>query len=247
MLILFDIDDTLLDDTAATSAGARALHQSVVSSLPVEEFLARWGEALERHFGRYLAGEVSFQDQRRARIREMVDFTPTDAEADRIFAIYLAAYEAGWSLFPDVKVCLDRLSSSHSLGIVSNGEVQQQRRKLARTGIVGRFECILISEECGFAKPSKEIFLRACDIVGESSTNAVYVGDRYDVDAQGARAAGLVGVWLDRQARAMAHHQPPLIRGLAELSSLLDSDALPNHGVAADGILRPFGRSDGRR
>jgi putative hydrolase of the HAD superfamily len=101
-----------------------------------------------------------------------------------------------------------------------------------------RFECILISEECGFAKPSKEIFLRACEMVGESPTNAVYVGDRYDVDALGARAAGLVGVWLDRQARAMVHHLPPLIRGLAELSDLLESDALPNRALQRTALAR---------
>jgi putative hydrolase of the HAD superfamily len=52
----------------------------------------------------------------------------------------------------------------------------------------------MISEECGFAKPSREIFLRACELAGESPTNAVYVGDHYDLDAQGSRAPGLAGV-----------------------------------------------------
>jgi putative hydrolase of the HAD superfamily len=212
MLILFDIDDTLVDHRAAADAGARALHKSVGSSLPVDEFVRRWVDALERHFDRYLAGELTFQDQRRERVREVVDLTLTDARADRVFATYQAAYEAGWFLFPDVRPCLDRLSSSHSLGVISNGEAQQQRGKLTKAGIADSFTYILISEECGFAKPSKEIFLRACEIAGEPSTNAVYVGDRYDVDAQGARAAGLAAVWLDRRAQATATHVPPVIR-----------------------------------
>jgi putative hydrolase of the HAD superfamily len=222
MLILFDIDDTLLDHTAAANAGARALHESVGSSLPVDEFLTRWRDALERHFDRYLAGELTFQEQRRERAREVVDLTLTDALADRVFDTYQAAYEAGWSLFPDVRPCLDRLSSSHSVGVISNGDSRQQRSKLTKTGIADRFACILISEECGFAKPSREIFLRACELAGEPSTNAVYVGDRYDVDAHGARGAGLAGVWLDRRGRATTDHVPPLIRGLDELSRLLE-------------------------
>ena len=221
MLILFDIDDTLLDHTAAANAGARALHENVGSSLSIEEFLSRWHHALDRHFDRYLAGELTFQEQRRARAREVVDPTLTDAEADRTFDTYQVAYEAGWTLFSDVGGCLDLLSSSHSIGVISNGDSRQQRSKLTKTGIADRFACVLISEECGFAKPSREIFLRACEIAGEPPANAVYVGDRYEVDAEGARAAGLAGVWLDRRARATAKHVPPVIRGLDELAHLL--------------------------
>jgi putative hydrolase of the HAD superfamily len=227
MLILFDIDDTLLDHTAAANAGARRLHHSVSSALPVDAFLTHWGHALERHFDRFLAGELTFQGQRRARVREVVDRTLTDAAADEVFALHQAEYEAAWSLFPDVRECLDQLGSSHSLGVISNGDAQQQRRKLAQTGIADRFACILISEECGHAKPSKEIFLRACAIARVPAANAVYVGDRYDVDAQGARAAGLTGVWLDRRARATADHAPPLIQSLADLAPLLEARALP--------------------
>jgi putative hydrolase of the HAD superfamily len=222
MLILFDIDDTLVTHTAAASAGARILHASVGSPLPVDEFLTRWDDALERHFDRYLAGEVTFQGQRRDRAREVVDLSLTDARADGVYATYQAAYEAGWSLFPDVLPCLDRLSSTHSLGVISNGEARQQRSKLTSTGLADRFACILISEECGFAKPAREIFLRACEMAGEPPTNALYIGDRYAVDAQGARAAGLGGVWLDRRGLATTEHVPPVIRGLDELPGLVD-------------------------
>jgi putative hydrolase of the HAD superfamily len=221
MLILFDIDDTLVDHTGAATAGARVLHESVGSPLQRDEFLTRWGEALERNYDRYLAGELTLPELRRERVRDVVDRALTDAAADRLADIYQSGYEAGWSLFPDVTACLDRLASSHSLGIISNGDTRQQRNKLTAAGIAERFACILISEECGHSKPSKEIFLRACQIAGEPVTNAIYVGDRYDVDAEGARAAGLAGVWLDRRARATSDHLPPVIRGLDELARVL--------------------------
>jgi len=53
---------------------------------------------------------------------------------------------------------LDNLSR-YRLGVVSNGQAHQQRMKLQRTGISGKFDCIVISEECGYAKPNPEIFL----------------------------------------------------------------------------------------
>lgn len=220
MLVLFDIDDTLLDHRAAMRCGAACLHHNIGAPMPLEEFLVRWQRALDRHYARFVAGLVSFQAQRRDRIREVIDSSLTDQAADGIFAQYLAGYEAGWSLFSDVSPCLDSLSR-HRLGVVSNGQVHQQRKKLAQTGILDRFECVVISEECGCAKPDPNIFLRACGRVGEAPENVVYVGDQYDLDAEAARTAGLQGIWLDRHQRATAKHGPPVIESLNELDAFL--------------------------
>lgn len=216
MLFLFDIDDTLLDDRTSVRLAATALHATVGSAMSADGFCSTWNDALERHYARYLKGEVSFEDQRRDRVREVIDSSLTDLAADHIIEEYVAAYEASWRLFSDVVPCLDRLSDCR-LGIVSNGKGEWQRRKLEATGIAARFEHIVISADIGFAKPDPAIFHRACALFGEDPSEAVYTGDRYDVDAQGARAAGLRGVWLDRRREATATHEPPLIAGLERL------------------------------
>jgi putative hydrolase of the HAD superfamily len=229
MLVLFDIDETLLDHRTTERAAATALHRIADVARPLGDFVAAWAEALERNFARYLSGELSYEDQRRARIREVVDPELSDEAADRLLARYLDAYLAGAALFPDVLPCLDRLAGArHRLGIISNGQTDHQRIKLVRCGITERFEHILISEECGHAKPAPEIFAQACARMGEPATRAVYIGDRYDVDAEGARRAGLRGVWLDRGARAGAEHQPPIISSLDELDALLEDGSHPS-------------------
>lgn len=221
MLVLFDIDDTLLDHRAAGQSAAAHLHENIGASVSLEEFLAKWHATMELHFARYLAGEISYQRQGRDRVKEMVDSTLSDETADHVFAGYVASYEASWSLYSDVLPCLDSLAQ-HRLGVISNGQGVQQRRKLAQTGIADRFECVVISGECGCAKPDAAIFLRACAEVGESPGNSVYVGDRYDLDAQAARTAGLQGIWLDRKAGATAEHLPPIIESLNGLGRLLN-------------------------
>jgi putative hydrolase of the HAD superfamily len=220
MVIFFDIDDTLVDHGSAIRAAVETLHKSCAVTVSLLEFSAAWAAALNRHFDRYLAGELSYESQRRAKLRETIDPTMSDEAADHAFATYLASYEAHWRLFPDVLPCLERLAR-YRLGVISNGQAAQQRLKLERTGILDRFDRVLISEECGCAKPNAAIFHRACSMVDESPQQSVYVGDLYDVDAVAARAAGLTGIWLDRAGRVSAEHAPPMIHSLAQLEEAM--------------------------
>jgi putative hydrolase of the HAD superfamily len=220
--ILFDIDGTLLDHDGAERASAKALHRATGVTLPVEEFLSRWSFALEREFARYLDGKITYQAQGRARVRAVIDPALADDAADQIYAQYIAGYEDAWSLFPDVLPCLDMLAD-HRLGVISNGLTSEQRKKLVKTGIDGRFEFILISEACGWAKPSSEIFHYACAAMGESPSNVTYVGNHYDLDACAARQSGLTGVWIDRCGLATERHLHPIITKLDQLPALLKS------------------------
>jgi putative hydrolase of the HAD superfamily len=220
MLVLFDIDDTLLDYSAAVRAGVAALHAAGPSLAPLPAFEVAWISAMREHYPRFLAGTLTYGEQRRARIRQTIAPTLSDREADELFAVYFAAYEANWALFPDVVACLDELREFR-LGIISNGQSEEQRRKLMATGIIDRFEVLQISDACGAAKPSSEIFISACSAVGIKPENAFYIGDLYETDALGARRAGLQGVWLDRAGTGRLDDEPPIIRSLAELRPLL--------------------------
>jgi putative hydrolase of the HAD superfamily len=222
MLILFDIDDTLLDDTLATRLAMDALHTQLQSEWSLEEFRARWLDSIGRHFPRFLAGEITFEEQRRARIRDVVATELPDSKADDVFATYLVEYERHWRLFADVLPCLDALRE-HQLGVVSNGNSYQQRQKLQRLGILERFTCVVLSEEAGCAKPDARIFVRACELAGADPRQSVHVGDRLDVDVFGASQAGLNAVWLNRSAaKAPAHdHALTTIGTLAELPTLV--------------------------
>ena len=172
------------------------------------------------HFPRYLRGELTYEEQRRARLRQTVASGSTDSEADRLFGCYFEAYESAWALFPDALACLMRLEHV-PLGIISNGNGAEQRRKLARTGIADRFRIVHISGECGYAKPAPEVFLGACSAAGVAPQLSTYVGDLYETDAVGARRAGLRGIWLNRGDSAVPDREAPMIRGLDELPALV--------------------------
>ena len=142
----------------------------------------------------------------------------TDDEADAVFGTYLHHYEQSWRPFPDVAACLDRLGG-FPLGIISNGDRDQQHRKLESIGVRERFAHVLTSAEAGVAKPDAAIFHEACRRAGCAPRDSIYVGDRLETDAIG-EDAGLHGIWLDRSGSG---------RRAGEIASISSLDELPAH------------------
>ena len=220
-MIFFDLDGTLLDDDAEVQAAVARFHDRFRQELPADPaaFLVRWRELSECWFNRYLKGEVGFQGQRRGRMRELFPELD-DEEADRRYSVFLAGYEQNWRLFPDVQPALAALAGK-PLGIITNGDSVQQRSKLDRMGIADRFSVVIISGEMGVAKPEPGIFAEACRRAGEAPGLCWYVGDRLETDAMAAVAAGMRGVWLNRDPVRPADPRVPTIRTLAEVPALV--------------------------
>jgi putative hydrolase of the HAD superfamily len=198
--IFFDLDDTLLDDRGAQDAYLPQVYAAWQQVLPhsAPDFPAIWRRALQHHFDRHIRGELSYVEQRRARIRDVFQAPSlSDADADRRMHEFLEIYEASWRLFDDVHPALDALAD-RPLGVITNGTDVQQRSKLERCGIADRFTVILTSEAVGVGKPDPRIFAHAAARLNTAPERCVHVGDDWSRDVEGARSAGFRAVWLDR-------------------------------------------------
>jgi putative hydrolase of the HAD superfamily len=91
---------------------------------------------------------------------------------------------------------LDRLRAGGlRLGVVSNSDGRVEEALIA-AGLRDCFEVVLDSALVGVEKPDPAIFRAALDALGVAPAEALYVGDLYDVDVLGARAAGMQAVLL---------------------------------------------------
>ncbi|MCX4819609.1 HAD family hydrolase [Streptomyces sp. NBC_01142] len=224
--VLWDIDDTIFDYTSADRSGMQQHLQN--EGLPdgydsVGQALAAWREITEVQWARFAGGETDFQGQRRDRVRMFLGIPLSDAEADAWFECHVTHYEAAWSLFPDAVPVLDLLADDYRHAVLSNSSIHNQDRKLRVLGVRDRFEAVVCAVELGLSKPDPGAFLAACAALSLAPHEVVYVGDHPDIDAQGADAAGLAGVWLDRGG---VGGRPELTRitGLDQLPGLLRSD-----------------------
>lgn len=251
-LVLFDLDDTLLDHRGAVVRGIHA-HVGALGApygsgeVDAEEL---WHSLEDAHYHRYLSGELTFAEQRRTRALEFAaahGVTLDDTAADAWYDSYFQHYRDSWLLFDDALRCLDAVEAAGAqIGVITNGEPDYQRVKLVQTGLDGRFPHVIASGAEGVAKPDAGIFRIACERFGIAESESLYVGDRLMTDAAGAAAAGLIGVWLNRfgeelpdgaighgsdtdvDARELARENGVVtIASLGELPALLDAAQLP--------------------
>ncbi len=123
-----------------------------------------------------------------------------------------------WELVPDEVVpALARLRDRGlRLTVVSNAN-GRLRTLLERLHLAASFDCMLDSHEEGVEKPDPRLFEIALARSGAARDSTIHVGDLYQVDVVGARAAGLRGVLLDPQG-LYEDADCPRVRSLADLA-----------------------------
>jgi putative hydrolase of the HAD superfamily len=102
-----------------------------------------------------------------------------------------------WSGVPERSAAaLERLRSAGlRLGVVSNSDGRVEEA-LEAAGLREFFDVVVDSALVGVEKPDPRIFHAALDALGVAPEEALYVGDLYEVDVVGARAAGIEAVLL---------------------------------------------------
>jgi putative hydrolase of the HAD superfamily len=119
-----------------------------------------------------------------------------------------------------VRPSLERLRAAGlRLAAVSNAN-GTVRVLFDRLGFTPLFETILDSRVEGVEKPDPAIFRLALERLGEEAGAVLHVGDFYNVDVLGARAAGIRPVLVD-EAGLYPEADCPRVRSLVELAGHL--------------------------
>jgi len=121
-------------------------------------------------------------------------------------------------LYSDARRCLDHLrGEGRALGVISNSTSEARVRQiLNKVEILDLFDRIVSSGTEGVEKPDLEIFRRAVKRMSVEPGEAIYVGDLPYTDAKAAQAAGLRGIWLNREGFGYGE-DPPEITSLLEV------------------------------
>jgi putative hydrolase of the HAD superfamily len=223
--VAFDLDGTLLDHGRSAGDALRGWVAARGWRAP-EDASAHWLRLEREHFAAFATGVISFEEQRRRRLRAFLPLVSSagvgEEDLDDLFAEYVSFYESRWVAFDDAGEVLDDLAAAgYVLGVLTNGQRAQQVAKLARIGLLDRFAVVVASSELPAGKPDPGAFTVLCQRLGMAPGSVMYVGDDPVTDVAGARAAGLHAVLIDRDQAGQAADGAISIRSLTKLPATL--------------------------
>ncbi len=119
-----------------------------------------------------------------------------DAMARDVYSCYTQG--RFWAPYPDVRETLIQLKRAGlRLGIISNWD-PALRGVIREMSLAPFFEDIVCSADVGYRKPDAIIFKIAMERMGLAPDVCLHVGDLPEADGEGATAAGITPIIIDR-------------------------------------------------
>ena len=197
--IFFDFGETLVHCRPALETWMKTLNRLGCDvelsdlSRTLEEADVRYKKEIDRFLGRM----AEFWDAYDRFVLVRLGIIDHDRQKRREVARVFREELCG--TFPDTIEALDALSNQGlKLGIISNN-TDDLLDYLNSLDLTEYFDSVTYSQEAGARKPDPRIFQVALTRLGLQPSEAAHVGDRYEQDVVGARAARLNPILLDRE------------------------------------------------
>ena len=225
--VVFDLDDTLLDRRRSFERFIRNQWERFAHSLHTID---------QEH---YVQAAIRFDGDGYAPRRELFARVIAQSQlpsntAHALLSDYRAGFPSACVLFPDAARTLASLRASGlKLGLITNGSVRMQSRKLDCLELTHAFDTILISDAEGISKPDPRIFHRAMERLNVSPARTAFVGDNPAVDVAGARGAGMYAIWRrgPHVTGVVETEADAVIEELSELPSVLGLERILERGA----------------
>lgn len=222
--VFFDVDDTLVEWTVSWGhAFARAARGVGVGASP-EEASAALTTAFDGAYSGYVrkharrGDEKVFWREYDGHVLRLLGVEERLLEAaEKVIAVL--TQPAAIRLYPEARETLEQLRRAGvRLGVVTGRP--RAAPDLSRLGVVHYFDPVIDAFAAESAKSDGRMFEMASAAAAEAGRTAWHVGDSYEDDVRGARAAGLRPVLLDRRGER-AGDDCTRIRTLRELPELI--------------------------
>ena len=196
--ILFDADNTLFDFHASSELAffeAFRLNALEVGPEHYEAFrqinLETWQAFDENKLDHEQIKEIRFS-------RLFEAFGIEGLEPLRFNAEYFDQLVRHTRYVPGAKELLDQLEGRLRMGVITNGMKEVQRPRLESSGLIHRFDLIVISGEIGHSKPNPAFFQFAADRMNYDAPDRVLVvGDNLYADIRGGNEFGFHTAWFN--------------------------------------------------
>ncbi|HEM5043028.1 TPA: HAD family hydrolase [Streptococcus suis] len=202
--LIFDVDDTLYDQIQPFE---RALERHIeVAREQIEPLYLSFRRYADEVFEATAIGKMSLKDSHIYRMKHaLADFGYQVSEATALAIQIDYDYFQGQielsPVFPEIFSWCQ--AQGIAMGIITNGPYRHQLRKIRTMGLVNWFELehVLISGQVGITKPNPAIFQLMEERLEMSGEDICYLGDSFENDVVGAKAANWKAIWFNHRKR----------------------------------------------
>ncbi|CYW29493.1 HAD-superfamily hydrolase [Streptococcus suis] len=202
--LIFDVDDTLYDQIQPFE---RALERHIeVAREQIEPLYLSFRRYADEVFEATATGKMSLKDSHIYRMKHaLADFeyqvSDATALAIQIDYDYFQGQIELSPVFPEIFSWCQ--AQGIAMGIITNGPYRHQLRKIRTMGLVNwlELEHVLISGQVGITKPNPAIFQLMEERLGMSGEDICYLGDSFENDVVGAKAANWKAIWFNHRKR----------------------------------------------
>ncbi len=200
-ILLFDLDDTLLDFSANEADSLNKLFQHHGYTL-TDELFGVYNSVNKQLWADYENGKIALHEVLNARFSETMLRLGKVVDGITWENQYRELLGNGSQLMEGALELCQSLSASHRLFIITNGITKTQIKRLQQSGLYDFFADIFSSQSIGFQKPSQEFFTYVMnDIKDFNIREALVIGDSLNTDIKGGIMAGIDTCWVNRNSQ----------------------------------------------
>lgn len=205
-VILFDLDNTLIETARAGELALQKTSELLKTTLSQDDNISddvchKFKEKLLRES--FDPNEGRTIDELRIHhweesIQEGMGSCPRPNLASECYYLWKNSRLELLSISPEVCHLLKELRNRYKLLLLTNGESQTQREKVAAVGCEELFDAIVVGGDCAEEKPAVSIFTHCFTLLGVQPQDCVMVGDSLETDILGGFKAGVLAtVWIN--------------------------------------------------
>ncbi|ARB91274.1 HAD-IA family hydrolase [Legionella longbeachae] len=196
-VILFDLDDTLIDFSHSERMGLISIYNQFYSSVEYSVFEHLYKE-INTQLWQKVGDSLSSSEVRLLRFTHLNQKLSCSTPIEEIAIEYEKNLCAHAYWLPHVKDAIEFLhQKGHFLGIITNGFTETQVQKHQQLELYNWFDSYVISSEIGVAKPNIKIFeIAIAEIICKrqyciEKNSMLMVGDSIISDGHGAKNFGI--------------------------------------------------------
>lgn len=197
-LIIFDIDETLMDFKKTEQTAVRSCLLDAGVDYDEEIHLKVYKEINSKLWKELEEGKINQHELNFERFEKTIDYFNLDFDPEIMADNFIHYASETAFLYDGALELVKKVKEKYKTAVITNGFSKIQNGRLKLFGLFPLFDGIVISEEVKCSKPDKKIFEYTFEMMNITDPKTcLIIGDSLNSDIQGGINAGIDTCWFN--------------------------------------------------